>query len=251
MSLRTFRTFQAMILASLGIFLLSKVWNGNILFYINQRFVIFVLLAGLGFIVLSQVLLRARPPVQADEDALIHDHDDHDDHNHGERQGWVLWLVALPVLMGILIPKHPLGTNVLENRGINTGAGIVARGSSSTAVLQIPSSQRSVLDWYQSFYNGLETSGEMADITGFVYHDARLGQNQFMVGRFIIICCVADASAIGLVVGWNEASALPDNGWVRVRGPITEVELDGQRLPLVQAQQVDMIPEPEQPYLFP
>jgi hypothetical protein len=37
MSLRAYRTFQGLVLAALGLFLLSKLWDGSVLLYINQR----------------------------------------------------------------------------------------------------------------------------------------------------------------------------------------------------------------------
>jgi uncharacterized repeat protein (TIGR03943 family) len=241
MSLRAYRTFQALILAVLGIYLLSKVYDGRILLYINQRFVLLVLLAALGLIALAQVVLRERPAVgsQAVE-------------KPAGRPGWTLWLIALPILVGLLVPERPLGASAISNRGINTGAGLTASpGSSAIEAVEIPSTQRSVLDWIRIFNAGQSTQGEMADVVGFVYHDGRLAANQFLVGRFSIACCVADAVALGMVVSWPDAVSLPDNRWVRVRGPVQFYDLDGRSLPMIEAQQVESILEPEQPYLFP
>jgi putative membrane protein len=90
------------------------------------------------------------------------------------------------------------------------------------------------------------------DVTGFIYHDIRLKEGEFMVGRFALTCCVADALAVGLVVTtWPGASQLPDNGWVRVQGTIIPYALDNQVIPGIKAQNVESIPEPQQPYLFP
>ena len=263
MSLRAYRTFQALILAALGIFLMSKIMDGRILLYINQRFVLLVLLAALGLIFLAQLVLSERPALQDDPEGLEHPGHDHSgcdhtchDHSHeaGEqRQGWVLWLVALPLFIGVLVPERPLGVSALENRGINTNANMSVRGGASLA-LQIPSTQRTVLDWLRVFNESTDSQAyesQPADVTGFVYHDARLEGSHFMVGRFTLACCVADATALGMVVDWPEAAALSDNRWVRVRGPVSTFNLDGRNLPLIKAEQVEVIPQPEQPYLFP
>lgn len=241
MNLRAYRTFQAMILAALGIYLLSKVYDGRILLYINQRFVILVLLAAFGLLALAQVVLHERPDVgsQAAEQPA-------------GRPGWALWLVVLPLLAGLLVPARPLGVSALANRGINTGAGLTARaGSGALNAIAIPSTQRSVLDWIRISNDGNLAPGEMADVVGFVYHDGRLPENQFLVGRFSIACCVADAVALGMVVSWPDAAGLPDNRWVRVAGPLQVYSLEGRNLPMIAAQRVEIIPEPEQPYLFP
>jgi putative membrane protein len=255
MNLRTYRTLQALILGGLGIFLFSKVVDGRILFYINQRFVILVFLAAIMLILLAQLVLRERPSVQEEE--VAHPHHDHaqDGHEHGgnQRQGWALFLLALPVLIGVLVPNRSLSASAVAMRGINTSSNLSVSGGSAQT-LEIPSNERSILDWLRLFNetsDGESLSGQEADVTGFVYHDARLGADQFMVGRFTIACCVADAAALGMVVDWPEAAELPDSRWVRVRGLVGLTELEGSRLPMIEAQSVEFIPEPEQPYIFP
>jgi putative membrane protein len=259
MTLRMYRTFQALIMGGLGLYLFLKVMDGRILYYINQRFVILVLLGALGLIFIAQLVLRERPTVEQEDAGQEHDHDhDHDhphhaDENSGERKGWALWLLALPLLFGILIPERSLSVSALQTRGINTSANLSIRGG-STRALEIPSSERSVLDWLRVVGENPDPAvfaGQTADVTGFVYHDIRLGKDQFMVGRFSIACCVADAVALGMVANWPEAANLPDNRWVRVRGTVTLMELEGRNLPAIDVQSVEVIPEPSQPYLFP
>ena len=244
MNLRAYRTFQALILGTLGLFLLFKISDGRILLYINQRFVILVLLAGLALVILSQVVLRERPPLDADEN----NQESQSPRDHDARPAWGLWLLALPLLMGLFIPQRALGAAAIQNRGVNLGAGFE---SGDRDPLRIPEQQRSVLDWVRLAGANAAIQGQQADVTGFVYHDPRLGDGAFLVGRFTIACCVADAVAYGMVVQWPEARSLPDNRWVRVRGPVSLVEVDGRAVPQIEAVQVEGISEPEQPYLFP
>jgi putative membrane protein len=256
LSLRTYRTFQALILAALGLFLLFKISDGRILLYINQRFVILVLLGGLGLVILSQVVLRERPPIDPEPDgspaAQPEDHDEHDhkhdEHDHEPRRAWGLWLLALPLLIGLLIPQKALDASAIYNRGVNIGSGLAVPGSLAS---QIPEEQRSVLDWIQLSSADTPIVGGRADVSGFVYHDPRLEESIFLVGRFTIACCVADAAAYAMAVRWPDAQALPDNRWVRVRGTVSQIEVDGRLVPLIEAAQVEVIPEPVQPYLFP
>lgn len=249
MSLRAYRTFQALILACLGMFLLFKVVDGRILLYISQRFIVIVLLAAVGLIVLAQLVLRERP-IQ-DTDAAEAAHEEH--HHEEKRPGWALWLVALPLLAGLLVPERPLGASTLQSRGINTSSVVSAGGSAGQSLATNPD-ERSVLDWIRIVSDSPDSrayEGQAADVTGFVYHDIRFRKDQFLVGRFAITCCVADAVALGMVVDWPEAAGLPDNTWVRVRGQVHSYAMDGKNLPSVQAQAVETIPQPEQPYLFP
>lgn len=245
MSQRSFRTFQALLLGALGIFLFSKVMDGRVLLYINQRFVLLVLLGALVLIFLAQLVLRERPAQDMDE---LEEHHDHG-HEHDHRSGWGLFLLALPLLIGLLVPERPLGAQALSTRGVN----VFAVGGTSGR-LGLPSEQRSILDWLREAADdpsGAAYAGQPADVTGFVFYDPRLGEDQFMIGRFTIACCVADASALGLAAQAAGAENLPANTWVRVRGVMDSTVLDGRTVPLILADSVEEIPEPEQPYLFP
>ena len=101
--------------------------------------------------------------------------------------------------------------------------------------MDVAPDDRTVLDWIKIFnYNQDLTPylGKQANVVGFVYHDPRLKTGQFMVGRFAVTCCVADAFAIGMAVDWAGSGAFTDNSWVDVKGPVDTVTIDGQKVPL-------------------
>ena len=256
MNLRTYRTFEALILAGLGIFFLARIGDGRILFYINQRFVVLTLLAALGFLFIAQLLMRARPPADSDEaePSVEHDETYSEHHAHDRRSGLALYLVALPLLVGLLIPARPLGSAAAAVRGINTGSPLTASTGSEAISAALPSTQRSVLDWIRALKYSKspdEYNGQAADVVGFVYRDIRLAEGQFMVARFSLTCCVADAVALGMLVDWPDGSRVAENTWVRVRGTVKVSQVEGKTVPIIQAESVEAIPSPEQPYLFP
>ncbi|MGH2524765.1 MAG: TIGR03943 family putative permease subunit [Anaerolineales bacterium] len=245
MSLRTHRALQALLLAALGMFLLQKVWSGTLFWYINQRFLFLSLFAALGFLALAQgalAQLRRRPAEASPE------------HEHEGASAWSLVIVALPLLLGLLIPARPLGSSAIANKGLNTTAPLTAVDASKPAQPSLASTDRTVLDWVRAFNyesNPAVLDGQPADVTGFVYHDSRLQPGQFLVGRFAVSCCVADAAAIAMIVAWPDAADLRDNVWVRVRGPVQAASLNGQPIPLISAEMIEQIAEPDQPYLYP
>ena len=78
----------------------------------------------------------------------------------------------------------------------------------------------------------------------------------FMVARFTISCCVADASAVGMPVHWPQdaapSSALPESdAWVQVHGTFQLGEFGGNLFPILQADSLAVVAEPEHPYLYP
>jgi putative membrane protein len=246
METRRMRAFQSLILALTGFFLLEKIWSGKILLYINQRYVFLVFLAAIGLIGLAQVVLQERKKIGLEES--------HPDEK-GEPVSYanLIWLL-LPLVLGILIPTRSLGTSSLPTRGIEVTSPFLLQGSTGATPLERPSGQRTVLDWIRSFHASSDPtvlSGEPADVIGFVYHDPRLPSSQFLLGRYTVACCIADATAIGISVRWEQAAILENNRWVRVQGKMGVGQLDGQSVPVIDAEQVLLISEPEQPYIFP
>ncbi|WP_322508883.1 TIGR03943 family putative permease subunit [Anaerolinea sp.] len=248
---RATRSFQALVMAGLGVFLLYQVSSGGITFYIHQRFVWLVGIGALLLLVIAQTLFQSRV---SDDGHLEHEHSEaEEEYQHTSTPGWVLWLMILPVMMGILLPQRGLSASVIQNRGIQT-AGTLSSTTQVVQVQEIPPEQRTILDWVRLFSQPDQRTrilGQPVDVIGFVYRDPRLPEGQFMVVRFTLTCCVADASALGLVVSWENADSLAENRWVRVRGTLDATTLDGSPVPLVLAKQVDEVPEPAQPYLYP
>jgi putative membrane protein len=237
--LRGYRTFQALILGALGVFLLARIGDGGILRYINQRFILLVAAGALALLLLAQVLLQARPAAgQADNPQ----------HAHENRRGWHLWLLALPLLIGLLVPQRPLGASAAGLRGLGTlGA------PAGADALALPPGQRDVLEWIRALEGAADPSalsGQPADVIGFVYRDGRTPAGSFYVARFSITCCAADAAAFGIQVDWDGSSPAND-AWVRVRGPVEVLSAGDRPRLLLQARSVELVPEPVQPYLFP
>jgi uncharacterized repeat protein (TIGR03943 family) len=120
--------------------------------------------------------------------------------------------------------------------------------------LGLPPAERNILDWLRVFSGNDPVDaliGLPAEVTGFVHQDERLDEGTFMVGRFALTCCAADATAIGLEVAWPAAKDLLENEWVRVTGKMDVVTVNGSVYPRILAESVTPIPQPDQPYLYP
>lgn len=167
--------------------------------------------------------------------------------------GTALLFLIIPLMLGVVVPARPLSTASLSTRGMNLSAPS-SIGQQSIQTMEIAPDDRTVLDWIKIFNYEEDLSayiGKPANVIGFVYHDPQLKTGQFMVGRFAVTCCVADAFAIGMVVDWPEGASLADNSWVNVKGTVDVLTLKGQRVPVIHAEAVNPIQAPEQPYLYP
>ena len=249
MSQRLYRSFQALLLLGLFLFLMSKVVNNQLLWYINQRFVILVYIGVVFLAILAWRLFTETRQVREQVD----EHEQHDhDHDHMPAP-FNLWIMLIPLLIGVLIPARPLDSSAVSAKGITTSSALISSQSSSR-VFETESEQRTVLDWVKIFYFEKDLSpfiGQPAGVVGFVYREDSLPDGQFLVSRFIISCCAADGYAVGMIVDSPQAASFEQDTWVKVTGPVDVTTYNGNPSPLIHAEAIEVVPQPEQPYLYP
>lgn len=232
------------ILLGLGVYFVYNIASGSITNYINTRFawlsyVAVALFFGLGLVSLYALL----KPNVAQPTAF--------DHNREKISLPVLLIVAIPLVLGTLVPSRPLGVEAI-NGDLRISSVTAARGS----VVTKDPMQRDVLDWSRLFTQSEfpnEFDGQDASVIGFVYRQPDFPANTFMVARFTVSCCVADALPIGLPSYWEveDTEALPDGTWVQVEGAFKAGSFGGINIPILQAQNITRIEQPEHPYIYP
>lgn len=260
-SVRLQNTLKALLLIGLGLFLYSRLMNGTLFYYINERFMGFTILAVVGLLVVGLSYRYSDP--QGEQATAEHEHDHHHDHaghSHSHGLSWGgAFLVALPVLLGLLTPPQPLGVAALSNRDVemqlNGGNQGVVNASAIVRQREKAAIDKNILDWWRDFRTlpnaNTALAGQAVKVVGFVYKDTTYGPNTFMLIRFTVSCCVADASVVGLLVQSPESAGLTDDTWVEVTGTFASSTLDKWKLPIVDAQQIAQIAVPSQPYLYP
>ncbi|GAB4553960.1 MAG: TIGR03943 family protein [Anaerolineae bacterium] len=257
--MRTRQWLQAAVMLLLGLYLLETLLTGEVAYYINERFNWLALLAGFILIVFGVVQTvylvstaetlpsERTKSTNAPRNLMLSAKTTH----VGTSSWLVIGMVSIPVVLGIFIPARPLGAAAI-NGGIATSLNVSA---ASDQQFSIAPEQRNVLDWVRAFSAAAspeEFNGQPADLIGFVYRDVRFDEgNQFMVTRFTVQCCVADALPIGVVVSAKDASQLAQDSWVRVRGTFEVRQFDGHEMPILIAQSIEPTEMPERPYLFP
>ncbi|MCY4020373.1 MAG: TIGR03943 family protein [Chloroflexi bacterium] len=227
---------KSLILFGMGIYLAVLIFTGNLANYINLRFAWLAYVGTALFFLLALANLYAcLSPRRA--------------HSH-HHIGWdSLLIVAFPLLLALLIPSRSLGVEAVSG-----GIGLSPVGVEGVASLNRNPLDRNILDWLRAF-NRASTpaafNGQPVDVSGFVYREPRMGADEFMVSRFTMSCCVADAYPIGMPVRSGAASDFAPGAWVRVRGEVLADLFGGEFAPIVLADAVDSIEEPAQPYLYP
>jgi putative membrane protein len=161
----------------------------------------------------------------------------------------VLAIIAIPLILGTLIPSRPLGS-----AAVGGSISLNAVSAANATTFTTDPLTWNVLDWLRAFHQSDDLTsfnGKQADVVGFVYREAGVPEDQFMLARFTISCCVADAGAIGVPVRWDASGDFPADTWLRITGAWEVGEFRGETVPILNAIDVEQIDQPEHPYLYP
>jgi putative membrane protein len=165
----------------------------------------------------------------------------------GRREAWTLGLVVMPVVILLAMPPSTLGTYAAGRRSSFVGAGVSASSgdldSGTITLIDVAAAQSSKLG--QAALQ--RHAGDPVSFEGLVTADPGAGPGEFLLTRFIITCCVADATIAQVKVVDAPPGHLDDNSWVRVTGKLYPLGSDV----LVDATDVTSIDQPAQPYLTP
>ena len=116
------------------------------------------------------------------------------------------------------------------------------------------------------YENQEQLSGHRFRLTGFVYKDPDLENNQFVIARFVIVCCLADTVPIGIIAESPNASDLKSDTWVEAEGvlkmlstfnaadtiePVSNFHGANTDIPDFVITGLKKIPTPNDPYLYP
>lgn len=95
-----------------------------------------------------------------------------------------------------------------------------------------------------------EFAGKEIETMGFVYHQSDFSEEQFVVARFSVSCCTADASVFGILVEDKQAKNYPIDSWVKVRGKLELRNADGYDMLALKATKVEPVDAPKDPYVY-
>ena len=212
---------KTLILFGMGIYLTLLIMTGSLDNYINQRFAWLVVVGALLFFLLALVnFYSSRNSAQSE-----HEHEHHHHHHHYHVTWDIVLVVAFPLLLAILIPSRALGIEAV-NGGVSLNPVGVAGLSRSPL-------DRNILDWLREFDRATtpaQFNGTPVNVVGFVYREPSHPEDGFMLARFTLSCCVADAFPIGMPVIADEAGDLTEGEWLRVGGQL-KASAFGWRLP--------------------
>jgi uncharacterized repeat protein (TIGR03943 family) len=142
---------------------------------------------------------------------------------------------------------QPLGSHALKNRLVEPSY-MERFAGGSPRMDKTDNPQVTLIDILQNFK---AYEGRKITTMGMVYRDETVPPGHFLVFRFIIVCCAADAMPAGALVLHGEADSYEQDTWVSVEGILGLKKVGDLTFPLIQADRITRIDPPKDPYLFP
>jgi len=240
------RETQNLLLVLIGGAVLWIALNGAYLRYVKPGLHPFLLISGVGFILLGLVAI-ARDIRRGTAD---------DEHEHGT--GRAQWLLLIPAAALLLIAPPALGAGAAVT---SSQVQVVAPASAPKqwpfpALPPDPAPNLALVDLVNRALQDATHSldGREVTISGFVIRPKDLEQQHpaadaFDLARVVITCCVADARYV-LVHLAGMPEPIEDDAWLQVRGIVQtdSAQHDPDQTPTLAVTDYQRIPAPDRPY---
>ncbi len=156
-----------------------------------------------------------------------------------------LAVVAIPVIVVLALPPASLSSYAASRRSSFASAAFVPSVEDITkgdlGLADVAGAVRS-----DEAMAALQArAGAEVSFVGFVNRDSGMPADEFMLTRFLISCCVADALSVQVRVVGAPPGSLKQDQWVRVTGNLYPLQDEV----VIDTQDIERIPRPKHPYL--
>lgn len=223
---------------SYGILFLYLVFSDKILKYLHPRMEKFVLAAGIVLIIAGIYCLK-----------------DIKKNIYMKVPLFSFSVFLIPLIAGLLIDPSDIAGTISASRGmsiqqLNPGD-MKADFTDKDGNIYI-NSENYIYAMREIYSNIGEYEGRRIEVEGFVFRNEYMGPSQMVVGRYIITCCIADASLFGYLTEGDGIGDIPENTWVKVKGKLGKVSFEGEDVPCISADEdgIEFPERPENEYVF-
>lgn len=106
-------------------------------------------------------------------------------------------------------------------------------------------------EWFGDVYDNLDDFvGMKCQYLAQVYSMDGLEENQFLAGRYFMVCCAADLVGYGIVCQSDNGSELNDDEWITVTGTIDKYDFDGDTVPILTDVSITKAEAPAIEYIY-
>ncbi|CUH94990.1 hypothetical protein P22_1059 [Propionispora sp. 2/2-37] len=165
--------------------------------------------------------------------------------------------------LAVCLPDNTLNASLVSSKGLNQQKAVLNTASPKTEMprpLKQELQQAELIRVTDRNYTEVmseinefpqDYTGKQVTLTGFVFRSPGLAENQLSLVRYVIVCCVADALPYGVMCETDDAKQYPDGTWLTGKGTLEMSHYKGQTTPVLKLTSIQVIKEPEKPYVFP
>ncbi len=193
----------------------------------------------------------------------------HENHNHAAGPSVLRMLILLvPVLFAMNYGSWQLGSFAFDKRAVGltrvggtndnaarrTDSAVTQPGdSASGTVALLPDDGRVNEVTLVEIHNRFEQlAGKKVSTQGmFMSETPGLPDNSWVIFRFLVVCCAADAQPMAVMIKGTRPVGVPDESWLKIDGTLKSIELNGQPALVIEAEKVSQIDAPGVPYMVP
>jgi uncharacterized repeat protein (TIGR03943 family) len=163
------------------------------------------------------------------------------------RELWIMGLMIVPVVLVLFAPVTTLGTFSAGKRAGFSGGGFAASagdiGSGELTLIDVAAAETSP----EGERALAKRAGESVSFVGFVSIRDDTPADEFLLARYVVTCCVADATIAEVRVVNVTPGQFANEDWVQVTGTIFPI---GREV-IVDASDIAQVERPDHPYLTP
>lgn len=257
--------------------------TGDIVRFINPEYVVFSQIASVLFLFLFFIQV---PRIWRNSALDLEDHSNcgpwgcnHDD-GYNQRLSYKAiisyLLIIIPILTGFFLPAKELDASIAAKRAVFLPGTMLHEHDEVCDDLfeqphqhsdmvteqsqQMPERSTIILNsnTFANYLTMITTNPEVyrgrdIQIEGFALKDETQGDNYWVIARFLVTHCVADASVIGVLVRIDDDSKaqIKENSWVKVNGTLEVGSHHQSMVPVVKVRNVEVLRQPKEPYVYP
>ncbi len=247
---------RAILLAIWSLFLLWLYFSTNLNLFIEKRYLILSLLAGVILFILSLIQVRRLKILHynhLDSKTISCAHSVH--HKIRDKDIFICLLFVFPIILYFVINPRGLGSFAAGKRGVDLNIEISKNRILNDLQFQIEKESKyqklNLLQLLLIAQNKPQDACQMhVSTVGFVYKDETMETNQFGLLRFHIVCCAACAQPVGVLVESEDAVNFQNDQWVSVKGRVQIRKKDDKEFCDIIAEKIETVSKPDNPYVY-
>jgi uncharacterized repeat protein (TIGR03943 family) len=166
--------------------------------------------------------------------------------------GWSSVLMLTMAIVGLIVTPQAFASQTALDRGVADTI-TTTRVKPQAFRTSTRTEDKNLIDWIRALQVYPEPdayTGQKVKVQGFVVYPPKLSDQYFLLTRFVITCCAADAYPVSLPVKLTngDRKAYPVDSWLEVEGQMITETLDDKRQLTIQANSLKPVAQPKNPY---